>query len=531
MLRARDGSRSGGMTLALLLASFFSSFVALAGFAKPNLLVILCDDLGYGDVRALNPEGKIATPKMDRLAAGGMVFSDAHGTSAVCTPTRYSLLTGRYNWRTRLQNGVLGGVSPHLIEDGRMTLASLLQQHGYQTVCIGKWHLGMDWTLLSEKPMPMVGVENADQAKNVDFGKPISNSPTKFGFEHYFGVSASLDMIPYTFIKDDRVTQLPSEEMSFPMMSGRAPGHTRRGPGAPGFEAEDVLPTLTRQATDYIHHCASDAKAGKPFFLYLPLTAPHTPIAPTKEWLGRSGLNPYADFVMQTDWTIGEVLKTLDESGLSSNTLVICTSDNGCSPQAKFDELAAKGHHPSYIFRGMKADIFDGGHRIPFIARWPGHVRPGTKSDQLICLMDLMGTMADLLGAKLPPNAGEDSVSILPALTGTAKGPLREALVHHSINGSFGIRQANWKLELCADSGGWSSPKPGSKEAKALPSTQLYDLANDIGEQDNLAAQHPEVVERLTRLLEKYIADGRSTPGPRQTNDVPITIRKAKQQP
>ena len=488
--------------------------------------MILADDLGYGDVRCLNPDGKIPTPHLDRLAAAGMVFTDAHSSSAVCTPTRYGILTGRYNWRSRLKSGVTGGMSPPLIEPGRLTVPAFLKQQGYHTACIGKWHLGMDWPLKPDEEPFNDNIEKGEDGWRVDFSKPIARGPNSVGFDYFFGLAASLDMVPYAFIENDRVTKLPSTNKSFPMMFGRTNGTTRRGPAAADFEAVEVLPALTRKAVDYLRQRADEAKAGKPFFLYVPLNAPHTPIAPTKEWQGRSGLNPYADFVMQTDASVGAVLDALDRLGLSRETLVIFTSDNGCSPEAKFDELLAQGHNPSASFRGTKADIFDGGHRVPFIVRWPGRVKPGTTSDQLICLNDLFATCAEILDQKLPDTAAEDSVSILPALEGRATKPLREALVHHSINGSFAIRQGNWKLELCGDSGGWSAPRPGSPAAKQLPAVQLFDLSRDIGETNNVQAAHPEIVERLTRLLEKYAADGRSTPGAPQPNTTPVSIIK-----
>ena len=250
---------------------------------------------------------------------------------------------------------------------------------------------------------------------------------------------------------------------------------------------------------------------------------------PTPEWCGKSGLNPYADFVMQTDAAIGSVLDALDRLNLGTNTLVFVTSDNGSSPEAKYEELLAKGHNPSAHFRGTKADIFEGGHRVPFLVRWPGRVKTGSRSDQLICLNDLFATCAEILGQKLPDNAAEDSVSILPALEGHATKPLREALVLHSINGSFAIRQGEWKLALCADSGGWSAPRPGNPAAKRLPEVQLYDLSRDIRETNNVEAAHPEVVAQLSRLLEKYVAEGRSTSGARQTNTTPVEIRRVAQ--
>jgi arylsulfatase A len=514
-------------------------FIGLAGFlicvgsiikadaapGRPNIVFILADDLGFGDVRCLNPNGKIPTPNLDRLAAAGMIFTDAHSSSSVCTPSRYSLLTGRYNWRSRLQKGVLGGLSPRLIEPERPTVASLVRNAGYSTACIGKWHLGMDWVRLPGKEVSELDIETAAQVRNVDFAQTIRNGPTTLGFEYFFGISASLDMVPYCFIENDRVVSLPTEDVSFPMKPG-AKGQTRRGPGAPEFKAEEVLPALTSRAVSQISRWSSPANPQTPFFLYVPLNSPHTPIALTPDWEGRSGLNAYADFVMQTDAAVGQILQALETNGLTTNTLVIFTSDNGCSPQANFDELRGKGHNPNYRFRGAKADIFEGGHRVPFIARWPAKVKAGAKSDQTICLVDLMATVAEILKVRLPANAGEDSVSILPALLGRSRSPLREALVHHSINGSFAIRQGNWKLVLCPDSGGWSAPKPGSATARDLPETQLYDLANDISERQNVAAYHPDKVKHLTSLLERLIAEGRSTPGSVQTNSSAITIRK-----
>jgi arylsulfatase A len=512
--------------LSLLAALWLTASAASAAdSAKPNFIYILCDDLGYGDLKCLNPEGKIATPNLDKLAAGGMIFTDAHSSSAVCSPTRYGIMTGRYNWRSRLKSGVLGGLSPRLIEEGRLTVASMLKQNGYHTAAIGKWHLGMDWVQKGE--VAALNIESREQAFNVDFTKPIKNGPNAVGFDYYFGISASLDMVPYTFIENDHVTVQPTEDRKIDMMVGRTNWFTRQGPAAPGFTGYEVLPTLTEKAIAYIKQRAADAKAGKPFFLYLPLASPHTPILPTKEWLGKSGLNPYADFVMQTDWAIGQILAELDKQGLTKDTLVIQTSDNGCSPSAKFDELAAKGHNPSYIFRGTKADIYDGGHHIPFLVRWPAKIKPGSTSKQIVCLSDFMATVADIIGVKLPPNAAEDSVSILPALLGQDTKPLREAIVHHSINGSFSIRQANWKLELCPGSGGWSAPRPNIDDASKLPPLQLYDLSKDIGEKTNLQDKHPEIVARLTRLLEKYVADGRSTPGTLQTNTGEVDIWKA----
>ncbi len=500
----------------LLLATLVASGVHGAAHAadRPNIVFVLADDLGYGDVKALNPDGKIATPNMDQLAAGGMAFTDAHGSASVCSPARYSILTGRYNWRSRLQSGVLGGVSPHLIDPARLTVPGLLKQHGYTTACIGKWHLGMDWTPKDVTAPPFGDSARTADPWSVDYTKPIANGPNALGFDYFFGIAGSLDMPPYTFIENAHVTEVPTVEKQW--------GH-RKGPAAPDFEAVDVVPALVRRAVDYLD---AHAQAGEPFFLYLPLTSPHTPLVPSPEWKGKSGINAYADFVMETDWALGEVLRALDHDGLAQSTLVIFASDNGASPAADFKELAAHGHNPSDVFRGRKSDIWDGGHRIPFVVRWPGKVPPGSISREVVGLGDLLATCADIVGAALPDDAGEDSVSILPALLGRSSGPLHEAIVHHSVEGQFSIREGDWKLEMCPGSGGNSKPTDPAAARKGLPALQLYDMATDVAETRNVESEQPAVVERLTALVEHYVEAGRSTPGMPQRNDVAVHIYK-----
>jgi arylsulfatase A len=508
------------------------AFAATSGAGdKPNIIFILCDDLGYGDVKCLNPEGKIATPGFDRLAKEGMIFTDAHSGSSVCTPTRYGVMTGRYAWRTKLQSGVLGGLSPRLIEQGRLTVPSMLKAQGYSTHCVGKWHLGMDWNRKGE--VEELNIEKAEQVNNVDYTKPITNGPTSVGFDTYYGISASLDMVPYCFIENDHVVANPTETMKLVMNgSGGKMSFTREGPGSPGFRGEDVLPTFTREAKNVIE---AKAKQGAPFFLYLPLNSPHTPILPSEKWQGKSGISLYADFVMETDDALGQIMKATEDAGIARDTLIIVTSDNGCSPSADYPKLLAAGHNPSYNLRGHKADIFDGGHRVPFIARWPAKVKGGQTSAQLVCLTDFMATAADALGVKLPENAAEDSFSFMPALLGESGKPVRQSAIHHSINGSFALREGDWKLELCAGSGGWSDPRPGSPGEKGLPDTQLYNLKTDIAEKDNVQGANPEIVTKMTAELEKIVSDGRSTPGVPQKNAVEVVLRKptpaAKQNP
>ena len=478
---------------ALLSFPFVGQLIAAP--SKPNIIFILADDLGYGDIQCLNPErGKIETPRMDQMASEGMIFTDAHTSSSVCTPTRYGILTGRYNWRTRLQSFVLYGYDKPLIAGDRLTVPGLLKQNGYTTACIGKSHLGM-------------GLPKGEP------NRTITDGPTTRGFDQYFGISASLDMPPFAFIDGDHFTQALTTTKKW----------LRSGPAAADFEAVDVLPTFTRKAVEFIE---AQAKTENPFLLYLPLAPPHTPIVPSKDWLKKSKIGKYGDFVMETDWAVGQVLDALENAGIADDTLVIMTADNGCSKAADIVGMQKKGHFPSADMRGSKSDIFDGGHRVPFILRWPAHVRAGSRSDQTICLNDLMATSAELVGTKLPDNAGEDSVSFLPALGGKDIPSQRKALVHHSVDGNFAIRQGKWKLILCSHSGGWSAPTPASEEAARLPKVQLYDMSKDLGETKNLQAEYPEVVSQMTKHLEQIIADGRSTPGKPQKNDAPISIEK-----
>ena len=481
----------------LIVAGFmllFNGFTLAAESEKPNILYILCDDLGYGDVQCLNREkGKIRTPHFDQLASQGMTFTDAHSGSSVCTPTRYGLLTGRYAWRTRLQSGVLdGGNDEPLIAADRLTVAGLLKSQGYQTACIGKWHLGF------QSDSAVVKKKLAAGQGGLPVGAKIRGGPTTRGFDYYFGCSNARTMS--SLIGNDKVIET--------------------------IKPIDMLPRLGKKAVDFIKGQSTAGEDRQPFFLYLPLTSPHTPIVPTNDWQGRSGLGDYADFVMQTDGVVGEVLAELDRSGLSDNTLVIFTSDNGCSPAAKLDELQNQGHFPSEKFRGYKADIWEGGHRVPFFVRWPGHVKPGSTSDQIICHTDFIATCAEILGVKLPENAGEDSVSILPALLGKTSAPLREAVVHHSIQGRFAIRQGPWKLEFCPGSGGWGKPGDADAQKNGLPPLQLYNLKEDIAETRNVQAENHELTQNLKKLLDDHIARGRSTPGPAQANDVQVRVNK-----
>ncbi|GAA5222047.1 sulfatase family protein [Membranihabitans marinus] len=466
----------------------------------PNIIYVLADDLGYGDVGAFNPESKIPTPYLDKMSAAGMMFTDAHTSSSVCTPTRYGILTGRYNWRSVLKSGVLYGLDSAIISQQRLTLPKLLKKAEYQTAFIGKWHLGWKWA--------------KDSEGEIDFAKPITNGPREVGFDYSYGHIASLDMEPYVYVENGMATQIPNlhieKESSYKFY--------REGRRAADFIMEEVTPHFFMKTQEYIENKQAE---DQPFFLYLALPSPHTPILPTEDWQGKSQINPYADFVMMIDDYMGKMLQQLEDLGIADNTMVVFTSDNGCSPMAKFNVLAEYGHHPSYIYRGHKADLFEGGHRVPFIVQWPAKVKAGSISDETICTTDFMATCADLIGEKLGQNEGEDSYSMMALLTDESMSTFdREQTIHSSINGSFAIRKGDWKLIAAPGSGGWSFPRPNSKEAAEMPPLQLYNLAEDADESENLVEDHPQLVGELYRELLTVIHNGRSNPGPILANDV-----------
>jgi len=479
----------------------------------PNMVYVLADDLGYGDISSFNENSKILTPNIDKLASEGMRFTDAHTSSSVCTPTRYGILTGRYNWRSKLKSGVLTGKSKALIPNTRTTVASMLKKHGYNTAFIGKWHLGWDWALKDSMSMSGEGWDAKD-FDNIDFSKPVKNTPNDLGFDYSYGHSGSLDMAPYVYVENGMATQVPETTT---INTGKY-SWWREGPTSSDFIHDEVTPNFFRKAVSYI---SKQAITESPFFLYLALPSPHTPILPTEKWQSKSGLNPYGDFVMMVDDFTGKLDNAIKKSGIEENTIIIFTSDNGCSPAAKIDELTSKDHYPSYIYRGHKADIYEGGHRVPYIIRWPNKIKKGTISKDLICTTDLLATCADIIGYSLKDNEGEDSFSMLPFLEEKELNKQsRLDAVHHSINGSFAIRKGDWKLIMCPGSGGWSFPRPNDKAAlEGLPETQLYNLASDPAESNNLVESNPSKAKELKQLLIKYIEEGRSTPGTIQKND------------
>ncbi len=478
----------------------------------PNIIFLMADDMGYGDPGSFNADSKIPTPSMDALAAGGMRFTDAHSGSAVCTPTRYGVLTGRYAWRTVLKRGVLSGYSRALIEPDRMTVASMLRDNGYHTAVIGKWHLGLDWATHSEPETWDEGDKSAafqgpsdfskPEGLEIDFTKPVTNGPATLGFDYSYIIPASLDMAPYVYVENNAC-----EKPATAHEPGRFDGPVfwRPGEAAEGFDFFDVLPNLTRHAVEYVEEQAETPD--QPFFLYFPLPAPHWPWVPTEEFVGRTEVGKYGDFVVQVDASIGMVMDALERTGQAENTLFIVTSDNG----AEWDpsHIEEFGHYANHaIQRGKKRDAWEGGHRMPFIARWPAKVVAGSSSEQTICLTDLMATAAEIVGSNLPENAGQDSVSVLPALLGEDDAPLREATVHHSVDGTFAIRMGKWKYIDGQGPGSnqWDGPQGGD------PPAQLYDLEADRHEDRNQFAEQPEIVNQLKTLLELYKSQGHSRP-------------------
>ncbi len=486
-----------GFALAACFAhAFYATSIEAASSERPNVVFILADDLGYGEIEALNPDrSKIPTPNLNRLAAQGMTFTDAHTSASVCTPTRYGLLTGRYNWRTRHQSGVLEDGGECLIAEDRLTLGNVFQSQGYQTAIIGKWHLGYQYA--ENRGKPGKAVKNRSLAA-VPVGTRIIDGPVSRGFDTFYGFHHARSMS--SIVEQDKIIA----EM----------------------DTVDVLPSITKRVVDYINDRAAEAKSGKPFFLYFPMSAPHTPIVPADPWKGRGVVGTYGDFVAQTDDSVGQVMEALERNGLDDNTLLVFTADNGTSKAADIGKLQAQGHFPSANLRGSKADLWDGGHRVPFLIRWPQNVEAGAKSNQLICLTDMMATFADLLSVKLPADAGEDSISFLPLLRQQPLSNPRQSIVHHSISGKFAIRLGDWKLLLAPGSGGWSAPTDPQALKAGLPEMQLYNIKEDLGEATNQYDSQPEKIRSLVELLEVIVGRGRSTSGEIQLNDVPIDIWK-----
>ena len=457
--------------------------------SKPNVLLILVDDLGYGDPGCFNPESKIPTPSIDRLAREGMRFTDAHAAGAVCHPSRYGLLTGQYPFRT---NTGLWEKQP-VIAEGQTTIASLLSGQGYRTAMVGKWHLGFR--------------ENG-------YDKPLAGGPVDRGFDSFFGIRASTDIPPYFYIRDNRAVAAPTEPISARSTEGWSPiqgEFWREGTISPGMTLKDVLPRFTEEALKVIDaHVAEKDSSRKPLFLYFAPTGPHTPWLPSPEFVGKSGAGLYGDFVMMVDAQVGRILSALDKHGIAKDTLVLFSSDNG---PVWYDKDKQKfGHDSSGGLRGMKADAWEGGHRMPFVARWPTRVKPGSVTGQTICFTDVMATLAAICGTPLPDNAGPDSFSFLPVLDGIQpeEKPIRPPLVLQAgRNKTMLVRSGEWKLVLGDGTGGLSGSGK-SKPAAVESIVQLYNLREDPGETTNQAERHQEKVAELQAIRRDILDRGRS---------------------
>lgn len=466
---------------------------------KPNIVYILADDMGYGDVSALNAASGIQTPNMDKLLQNGVHFSDTHTNSSVCTPTRYGILTGRYAWRSRLKSGVLDGYDVPLIENDRPTVASFLKGNGYNTACIGKWHMGLGFQ--SKDSLP---VKAEKQGSNIDFTKQIS-APNQLGFDYSYIISASLDMPPYVYIENGKAVEIPSIYTNGKKENEDGRGvFWRPGEAGPSFVFEKVLDNFTQKTVSYI---GNQKEVDTPFFIYFPLTAPHTPWLPTGKANGKSKAGRYGDFVTMVDDAVGAVVEALEKAGKLDNTLIIVTSDNGSN--WKPEDKKAYEHRANYIYKGQKADIYEGGHRVPYIAQWKSVIPPGTESNQLMCTTDLFATLAGILHKPITANEAQDSFNLWAAYTSNAKAPIREAIVHHSYDGVFSIRKGSWKFTPYLGSGGFSKPKNIQSKIGEAPGT-LYNMDNDPQEENNLYAKHPELVNELSQLLQKYKVQGQS---------------------
>ncbi|NVE94369.1 sulfatase family protein [Altererythrobacter lutimaris] len=481
---------------------------AVATLEQPNIVLIYMDDLGYGDLALYNAAAKIETPVISELAEQGVVFTDAHSPSSVCTPSRYGLLTGRYAWRTWLKVGVLGGYSPPLIRQDELTLMQWLKRRGYSTSMVGKWHLGFGD---AEPDMSKFLTGFTDEP--VEFTTDPGGGPNAVGFDYFFGLSASLDFPPYAFLENGAYVDPPDRDIPERREGEYLDGlfYWRAGEIAPGFDFEQVEPILVRKAVQQIEELSN---GGQPFFLYYASPAPHTPVLPTADFHGASQAGEYGDFVAQTDHSVGLIVDALKRTGEWKNTILIFTSDNGA---VHFSNLEEFGHVPNAPFSGQKSELTEGGHRVPFIVTWPDKVRPRV-SDDLVIQTDLFATIAELLGGSLAAKDAADSFSFARALgLGATSGEARSSGVHHSLFGTFAYRKGNWKLVLDGQSGGYGSRYPELLEGK-LPNPprstyRLYDLSADPTEQTDLAAEHPDLVDALAGELEAVRDAGYSRPG------------------
>ncbi len=478
----------------------------------PNIVIIYADDMGFGDLACQNPDSKIPTPNLDQLAAEGMRFSDAHSSSGICSPSRFALLTGSYHWRR--QHGIVGAFGKPFFEESDITLPQVLKTKGYTTACFGKWHLGWDWEFKnppSGKVMQWGRMRDVYLPEDIDWSKPVAGGPLARGFDHYFG-DGTINFPPYAWVENDRFVEAPSAEMDindvgFDTKEGS--WEFRPGPKVDGWNPYDVLPTLATRTVDWI----TNRRKEEAFFLYFALPSPHAPIIPNDEFDGKSEAGGYGDFMVQTDWVVGQVLKALKAQGLEDNTIVIFSSDNGTEGYA-WKRAEKFGHFSMGNFRGLKRDVWEGGHHVPFIVKWPSHVQPGTVSDEVVSQVDIMATLSKIVGVDLPASAAPDSYDLSPVIFGEPyESPLRQATVHNTFESIWGIRVGDWLY--INDSTGGHRPLPESfKELTGYQDFDteglLFNMANDAEQRINLFDEHPEKVLELDSLITAYRTSERS---------------------
>ena len=483
----------------------------LSAAEKPNIVIIYADDLGYGDLSCQSPESKITTPNLDKLASEGMRFTDAHSSSGICSPSRYALLTGNYHWRR--QHGIVNSFGKPFFEDGELTLASMLKKQGYHTAAIGKWHLGYNWDAV-KKP----GAKAKKAGKNVvfspdafDWSKTIPGGPLDRGFDYYFG-DGTINFPPYCWMENDKAVVAPTKMLDLKGMKTKEGNwEFRPGPMVKDWNPYDVLPTLAKKSVEFIHKQSKD----KPFFLYFALPSPHAPIIPNDEFDGKTQAGPYGDFVYQSDYIAGQVLKALKEKGLEENTLVIFSADNGPEKYA-YPRIEKFDHYSMGTLRGLKRDIYEGGHRVPLIVKWPGKIKAGSVSNEVINQVDIMSTVAEIVGYKLNSEVAVDSYNILPVLKSeTYKSPLREATIQNTKENMYAVRKGNYVL-INASTGQYTGAPASYHEKSGYPKPskkggpQLFDLSSDLSQKKDLAKEKPELVKEMQKLLERYRSSGRS---------------------
>jgi arylsulfatase A len=478
----------------------------------PNIVIIYADDMGYGDLSCQNPDSKIPTPNLDKLASEGMRFTDAHSSSGISSPSRFGLLTGMYHWRR--QHGIVNSFGKPFFKDSDITLPQVLKSNGYTTACIGKWHLGWDWEFKNE---PSGETEQLGknvkyyQPEDIDWCKPVKGGPLARGFDYYFG-DGTINFPPYTWIENDSILEIPTESMlestiGFETKEGR--WEFRAGPKVKDWNPYKVLPTLTTKTVEWI----KNRKENEPFFLYLALPSPHAPIIPNDEFDNSSKAGAYGDFVVQTDWVAGQVLQALKEKGLDKNTIVIFSADNGTEHYA-WKRAEIYGHFSMGNDRGLKQDVYEGGHHVPFIVKWPGKTKAGSVSDEVISQVDLMATLAGIAGIKLPENAAVDSYDITPILKGKQhRKPFREATVHNTWADKWAIRKGDW---LFINSSTGSTRKMPDSFVKLRGYVDfntpglLFNMKEDSEQRVNLYDKYPEKVKELEQLLKEYTTSNRT---------------------